>query len=1011
MNRRLPRRTTAFIYGVATLFLLGILASATIMTWEMRKKAMSDSERLAMRFVSGSEAALNRGLLSIDMLLAVQGQFLQSSTAATVATNALRPDALQLLDAVVRQNLLVRHIALLRPDGAVLSSSDRRRDKLTVQVPPEFLERVAAQSVSTLDISTPTISQFSSQQVLYFARSMRLSDGSTIVAVAEVPTSLLTTILTQGADIKGLQVTLERNAGPLLASVPAHDDRSGRAILPALSEQTSDGRAMRMAARLSGEQAIVVARPTLHRNLLIVASIPLSFVLEDWRAQRSFILGTALSFALMILLVSCFAHIQLRRLWRSSAQLVRSKSTLDQALESMVDGFVLLDAQDHIVTWNRRFLKIFPWAEATIASGLPFQCVIDQTAARLGRGGPESQRHAEGRAESALAGGTQDEEEIVLPGGQIIVCIRSRTPDGGLVCVYRDVTEKRRHTAAIVESKAQLQATLDALPDLLLEAGLDGRCHLFHAPRAAPSVVDAQDPVGRLLSEFLPAQGAAEVMAALHEAHTVGFSRGRQFERPAAQGATWFEISVSRKYLDEEEEPRFIVILRNITDTKLAAREIEHLAFYDVLTGLPNRRLLLNRLEGAIDANARHGRHGALLFLDLDNFKLVNDAHGHETGNVLLKHVATRLNANTRNGDTLARLGGDEFVMMLQSLGEDPDVALRQTAGVGEAMLAELSQPYLLGAHQYHGTCSMGVTLFDGQQQSLEALLKQADIAMYYAKTAGGNAMRFFEAPMQATITARATLERELRSALAGDQFLLHYQSQVTSSGQITSAEVLLRWQHPTRGMVPPFNFIDLAEETGLIVPLGLWVLEAACEQLERWSHHPSRRDLGLAVNVSARQFRESDFVQKVREVLSRTGADPTRLKLELTESLVHDNVTDTIEKMKSLAAMGIRFSLDDFGTGYSSLSYMTQLPLNQIKIDKSFVQNIGIDPKVESIIQTIIGMARNLELEVVAEGVETRQQLGFLEKHRCTLFQGYLFSKPVPLPEFEAQLDLEMVG
>ena len=1011
VNRRLPRRTTAFIYGVATLFLIGILSSATIMTWELRKKAMSDSESLAMRFVSGSEAALNRGLLGIDMLLAVQGQVLQSSTAATVAADALRPDALQLLDAVVRQNLLVRHVALLRPDGALLSSSDRRRDKLAVHMPPEFLERVAAQSVSTLAISTPAVSQSSSQKVLYFARSVRLSDGSKIVAVAEVPMPLLITILAQGTDIKGLQITLERDAGPLLASVPAREDLSGRAILPALSEQTSDGRAMRMAARLSGEPAIVVARPTLHRNLLIVASIPLSFVLEDWRMQRLFILGTALAFALLILLVSCFAHLQLRRQWRSRVELVRSKSTLDQALESMVDGFALLDSQDRIVTWNRRFLEIFPCAEVTIASGLPIQRVIDQTAAHLGRGAPDSQRHAGDPAAPALPSGAQGEHEIVLPGGQIIVCIRSRTPDGGLVCVYRDVTEKRRHTAAIVESKAQLQATLDALPDLLLEAGLDGRCHLFHASRATPSVVEAQDPVGRLLGELLPAQGAAEVMAALHEAHAVGFSRGRQFERPAAQGATWFEISASRKCLEEEAEPRFIVILRNITDTKLAAREIEHLAFYDVLTGLPNRRLLLNRLEGAIDANARHGRHGALLFLDLDNFKRVNDAHGHETGNVLLRQVAARLNASTRDGDTLARLGGDEFVMMLQGLGEDPEVALRQTAAVGDTILAELGQSYLLGALQYHGTGSVGATLFDGQQQSLEALLKQADIAMYYAKTAGGNAMRFFEAAMQATITARATLESELRCALADDQFLLHYQSQVTSAGQIVGAEVLLRWQHPARGMLPPLDFIGLAEETGLIVPLGLWVLEAACQRLERWSHHPGSRDLELAVNVSARQFRESDFVQQVREVLSRTGADPRRLKLELTESLVQDNVADTIEKMKSLAAMGVRFSLDDFGTGYSSLSYMTQLPLNQIKVDKSFVQNIGVDPKVELIIQTIIGMARNLELEVVAEGVETRQQLGFLEKHRCTLFQGYLFSKPVPLPEFEALLDLEMVG
>lgn len=988
MNKRLPRRTTAFIYGVAGLFLLGVLASATVMTWQIRKNAISDSESLTMRFVSGSEAALNRSLLGIDMVLAAQGHVLQSSTAATVAADALRPETLQLLDAVVRQNLLVRHIAFLRQDGAVLSSSDRRRDQLAVQLPPDFLEHVAAQPVSTLAISMPSVSQSSSQKVLYFARTVRLVDDSRIVAVAEVPITPLTTILTQGADIKGLEVTLERDAGPILASVPARDDLSGRTILPALSEQTSNGRAMRMAARLSGEPAIVVARPTLHRNLLIVASIPLNFVLQDWRKQRMFIVGVASSFALMILLVSCFAHLQLRRQWRSRAELLRWKATLDQALESMVDGFVLLDAQDRIVTWNRRFLELFPRAAATIAPHVPFRRIIEQ-------------------AEPALPDPAEGEHELALPGGQIIVCMRSRTPDGGLVCVFRDVTEKRRHTAAIVEGKAQLQATLDALPDLLLEVGLEGRCHHFHAPRAAVSLLADKDPIGKLVTELLPLESATEMMAALEEAHAVGFSRGRQFEHSDVNGPTWFEISVSRKYFDQEPEPRFIVILRNITDTKLAVKEIEHLAFYDVLTGLSNRRLLLQRLQSVIETNASHAWRGALLFLDLDKFKAVNDAHGHDMGNVLLKHVAARLQANLPQGDTVARLGGDEFVVLLRNLGTDPAAALRQTAAIGEALLAELGQPYVLGTQQYHGTCSMGATLFDGQPQSLEALLKQADIAKYYAKSAGGNAMRFFEAAMQATITARATLESELRAALAGDQFLLHYQSQVTTKGQIVGAEALLRWQHPTRGMVPPLAFIDLAEETGLIVPLGLWVLEAACRQLERWRHQPERSDLQLAVNVSARQFREGDFVQQVREVLARTGADPTRLKLELTESLLQDNVTDTVEKMKSLAAMGIRFSMDDFGTGYSSLSYMTQLPLHQIKIDKSFVQKLGADPKVELIVQTIIGMARNLGLEVVAEGVETRQQLSFLEKHRCTLCQGYLFSKPVPPPEFEAQLDL----
>lgn len=991
MNKRLPRRTTAFIYGVAALFLLGILASATVMTWEIRKNAISDSESLAVRFVSGSEAALNRSLLSIDMVLAAQRQVLQSSTAASVAADALRPEALQLFDAVVSQNLLVRYIAFLRPDGAVLSSSDRRRERLAVQLPPEFLERVAAQPVSTLAISLPSVSQSSSQKVLYFARTVRLSDDSRIVAVAEVPIPPLTAILTQGADIKGLEVTLERDAGPILASVPARDDLAGRTVLPVLSEQTSHGRAMRMAARLSGEPAIVVARPTLHRNLLIVASIPLNFVLQDWRKQRMFIVGVALTFALMILLVSCFAHLQLRRQWRSRDELVRSKVTLDQALESMVDGFVLLDAQDRIVTWNRRFLELFPRAADRVAPSVPFRSAIEQ-------------------AELALHSPAEGEHALTLPGGQIVVCIRSRTPEGGLVCVFRDVTEKRRHTAAIVEGKAQLQATLDALPDVLLEVGLEGRCRLLHASRATTSLLEDKDPIGKMLTELLPLESAREIMAALEEAHAVGFSRGRQFEHSGVEGPTWFEISVSRKYLDEEVDPRFIVILRNITDTKLAVREIEHLAFYDVLTGLSNRRLLQQRLQSVIESNASHASQGALLFLDLDKFKAVNDAHGHDMGNVLLKHVAARLRANLRQGDTVARVGGDEFVVLLRNLGTDAAMALRQTAAIGEALLAELGQPYLLGTQVYHGTCSMGATLFDGQAQALEALLKQADIAKYYAKSAGGNAMRFFEATMQATITARATLESELRAALASDQFLLHYQSQVTVKGKIVGAEALLRWRHPTRGMVPPLGFIDLAEETGLIVPLGLWVLEAACRQLERWSRQPGRRDLQLAVNVSARQFREGDFVQQVRGVLDKTGADPTRLKLELTESLVQDNIADTVEKMESLAAMGIRFSMDDFGTGYSSLSYMTQLPLHQIKIDKSFVQKIGADPKVELIVQTIIGMARNLGLEIVAEGVETPQQLAFLEKHRCTLCQGYLFSRPVPPPEFEAQLDLETV-
>jgi diguanylate cyclase (GGDEF)-like protein len=988
VNKLLPRRITAFVYGVAALFLAAVLAIAALTMWQTYEKAISDSESQAVRFVGTSEAALNRSLLAVDTLLAGMGQFLRNSSEDSIAADIAQPETAQLIETIVRQSLLVRYIAFVNPDGGVIASSDRRGAKLELQMPPGFLKEILNRPGSMLTISTPSVNQATSQQVLYFGRVLRLANGGKVVAVAEVQVSMLTTILAQGANIKGLEVTLEREAGPLLASMPPRDDLAGRAIGPALTDQGSDGRPQRLLARLSGTPAIIVARPTLHRNLLIVAGIPLAVALEDWRNERNSILGVALAFTLLILAVSYFARAQLGRQWRARADLLRSKVTLDQALESMADGFVLLDPDGRVITWNRRFVDYFPWAEKLLAPQVPFQPIDEQNVRHL-------QAHSE--------------QELTLPNGQVIVAVKSPTPDGGLVCIYRDVTEKKRHISDILEGKAQLQATLDALPDVLLEAGIDGRCYHFHSPRRPRSSIKVREPVGKMMSDLLPANAAAEVMVALRDAFEFGFSSGRQFESRAPKGAVWFEISVSRKLVGEGADARFIVILRDITESKLAAREIEHLAFYDNLTGLPNRQLLLHRLQAAVDSNARRSRHGALLFMDLDDFKTLNDALGHATGDALLKEVGLRLRGILSEGGTVARLGGDEFVVMLENLSEDPAVAAMQTNATGESILAVLGESFQLEDHEYHSTCSIGAVVFSTAHQSLEDLLKQADIAMYYAKSAGGNALRFFETAMQTAITARATLESELHAALAGNQFVLHYQSQVTSEGHIAGAEVLIRWHHPERGMVPPGGFIELAEETGLIVPIGMWVLETACVQLERWGHDPRRRHLQLAVNVSARQFRTVDFADRVRDVLRRTGADPTRLKLELTESLLQDKMTETVSKMQTLASMGIRFSMDDFGTGYSSLSYMTQLPLDQIKVDKFFVQSIGTDPKVELIIQAIIGMARNLELEIVAEGVETQQQFEFLQTHGKMLCQGYLFSRPVPLDEFEAQLDEAM--
>jgi diguanylate cyclase (GGDEF)-like protein/PAS domain S-box-containing protein len=460
------------------------------------------------------------------------------------------------------------------------------------------------------------------------------------------------------------------------------------------------------------------------------------------------------------------------------------------------------------------------------------------------------------------------------------------------------------------------------------------------------------------------------------------------------------------RMLGDNGKPSGIIgVILDITQRKQAEQQIHQLAFFDPLTELPNRRLLMDRLHQELAIGARTGQYGAILFLDLDNFKTLNDSKGHDIGDMLLVEVARRLTSCVRDGDTVARLGGDEFVVVLESLNKVAAEAAKDAEHVAEKIRAALSEPYLLKQRQYHSTPSIGVALFCGHQDSLDNLLKYADTAMYQAKTAGRNAIRFYDPEMQAAIEARADMEEELRRALAGQQFRLHYQIQVDSQGRPLGAEVLLRWQHPENGLIPPMQFIPLAEDTGLIVPIGLWALQTACAQLAAWQQDASMRDLTLAVNVSARQFRQPDFVAQVQRALKESGAKPSLLKLELTESTVLENVEDTISKMLELKLLGVSFSMDDFGTGYSSLQYLKRLPLDQVKIDRSFVRDITSDPDDAAIVQTIIAMSEALELNVIAEGVETEAQRDFLDRHGCRAFQGYLFSKPVPLEQFEMQV------
>lgn len=471
----------------------------------------------------------------------------------------------------------------------------------------------------------------------------------------------------------------------------------------------------------------------------------------------------------------------------------------------------------------------------------------------------------------------------------------------------------------------------------------------------------------------------------------------------------WMQLKGRVIEPDEAGNPRTAVVTAmNITQRKAAEEKMVYLAYFDALTGLPNRVLLLDRLKQELAGSVRNNHIGALLLINVDNFKTINGTLGHEAGDVLLKQIVQRLKSCIREGDTLARIGGDEFVVMLRNLSEDAFKAAALAETIGEKIRALFDQFFEINSSNYRSTSSIGATLFDGRESGMENLMRQIDIAMHQAKKVGGNCLRFFDVVMQEAIIAHAALESDLRKAVAeAEEFLLFYQPQVDQSGRMIGVEALVRWKHPERGVVSPAQFIPLAEETGLILPLGHWVLETACRQLEVWAKRPETARLTMSVNISAKQLQLPTFVEEVLAQADYFKIPPKRLKLEITESMLLSNIDDTIAKMEALKARNISFSLDDFGTGYSSLQYLKRLPLEQLKIDQAFVRDIVTDESDKVIVRTIIAMANSLRLNVIAEGVETEGQRQLLQNEGAIQYQGYLFGRPVPIEQFELLLKL----
>ena len=691
------------------------------------------------------------------------------------------------------------------------------------------------------------------------------------------------------------------------------------------------------------------------------------------------------------------------QLHETSELLAQKTRALEITLDSMDQGIANVDADGRVRVHNQRYLELLNLPAEWLASQPLLSDVVEMQVQRGDFGKdfclvePRGREYVAGR----YARQGQDMPAVYLRRtveGRVLE-IRSRAlPGGGHVRTFSDVTAYVESQEALRQSEARWRAMSELSSDWYWEQDEHYRFTRVEGPVQARAGIVPEVAIGKTRWE-LDVGNLDEAQWAEHRRQLDSREVFHDFELQRLEPGRpprWVAISGAPVFDEQGRFKGYRGIGRDISEKKKSEAIIERLAFYDELTGLPNRRLLMVRLTQALAAADRSGRHGALVFLDLDNFKTLNDTLGHDHGDQLLSQVATRLVASVRPGDTVARLGGDEFVVILEALEADAVQATATAERLARAILAALNQPYPVGVTLHHSTPSMGVTLFCDGHITTEELLKRGDLAMYQAKAMGRNTLRFFDPGMQETVSARATLEADLRLALQRHEFSLLYQPMVDGQRRVLGVEALVRWSHPQRGTVPPDQFIGLAEETGLIHPLGRWVLQAACQQLVAWSAQPEMAGLTMSVNVSAREFHAPGFVEAVLEVLAHTGAPAQRLKLELTETVLLSDVQDTADKMARLKASGVGFSLDDFGTGYSSLAYLKRLPLDQLKIDKSFVRDVLTDASDATIASAIVALACNLGLGVVAEGVEQPGQYEFLLARGCPAFQGSLFSDAV---------------
>lgn len=694
----------------------------------------------------------------------------------------------------------------------------------------------------------------------------------------------------------------------------------------------------------------------------------------------------------------------------AQVELAASEERLSITLHSIGDGLIATDANERVTLMNPVAERLTGWSQSE-AQGQPIADVFKIVSALTGK-----------PAEIPVARVLREGQVVGLANHTILLARNGlryhiadsaapiRNDEGellGVVLVFRDVSADYQLREDLANSELHFRTLANSGQALVWTAGQNGLCDYFNEPwlRFTGRTLQQEEGSGWIDSVFPEDRDRYLEMRRSAFTHYQPFTFEYRLRHHTGE-YRWILEQGSPRFDMNGQFQGFVGHCLDVSEAKRAKLEIERLAYHDALTGLPNRVLFLDRLSQALTSARRKRHYGAVLFVDLDQFKRINDVHGHAKGDAVLCEMAKRLEHSLRQGDSVARLGGDEFVVLLPDLAAKMDDASSLVMKVAEKIRSALEMPAILDEHEYHSSASIGITLFPKDAEDVDDLMREADTAMYRAKDRGRNTLAFFESTMQEAVAERYALDRELREALRDHQFELHLQSQVNANGVVIGAEALVRWRHPQRGLIMPASFIPLAEESGLIVQLGEWVLHEACTLIARLD--AEGRGLRIAVNVSARQFQEADFVQQVRKILASTGADPAYLILEITESLLVEQVSEAIARMTELAALGLHFSIDDFGTGYSSLAYLKRLPLFELKIDKSFVLDIPHDSNDVALVETILSMARHLHFEVVAEGVENKAQLDFLCQLGCERFQGYYFHRPVEMRLWVEQLSVK---